>query len=449
MSAKILIIEDDASGRELAVFNLSRAGYDVTAARDGNEGLQLLAEQTFNLVITDVKMPGISGIDVLRKIRAEYIELPVIIITAYANVTLAVDAMKLGAADFLGKPFSRDHLLLVVEKALKHQALASEINTLRISAGGIERPILFQSAVMNDIINMTDRFAASDASVLVTGNSGTGKELIARRIHSRSERASGPFVPINLAAMPENLIESEMFGHKKGAFTGAVSDRPGRFKQANGGTIFLDEIAELPLMLQGKLLRALQEKTIDSLGSDTPTAVDVRVVAATNRDLAEEVEAGRFRADLYYRINVVQIHVPPLKDRPEDIELLARHFINRFAEGRTMELPESVVAAMRAHHWPGNIRELENVCQRLALLTPGDVVRVEDLPFAPSATSASAVLMDNIPLPSEGISLFDLEKNIIEKALQLQNRNVSRTASWLKIPRHVLAYRMEKYGIEK
>ena len=449
MSAKILIIEDDTSGRELAVFNLSRAGYDVTAARDGNEGLHLLEEQTFNLVITDVKMPGISGIDVLRKIRAEYIELPVIIITAYANVTLAVDAMKLGAADFLGKPFSRDHLLLVVEKALKHQELASEINTLRISAGGIERPILFQSAVMSDIIQMTDRFAASDASVLVTGNSGTGKELIARRIHTRSGRASGPFVPINLAAMPENLIESEMFGHKKGAFTGAVNDRPGRFKQANGGTIFLDEIAELPLMLQGKLLRALQEKTIDSLGSDTPTAVDVRVVAATNRDLAEEVEAGRFRADLYYRINVVQIHVPPLKDRPEDIELLARHFISRFAEGRTMELPESVVAAMRAHHWPGNIRELENVCQRLALLTPGDVVRVEDLPFAPSATSASAVLLDNIPLPSEGISLFDLEKNIIEKALHLQNRNVSKTASWLKIPRHVLAYRMEKYGIEK
>ncbi len=449
MSAKILIIEDDASGRELAVFNLSRAGYHVTAARDGNEGLDLLAEQTFNLVITDVKMPGISGIDVLRKIRAEYIELPVIIITAYANVTLAVDAMKLGAADFLGKPFSRDHLLLVVEKALKHQALASEINTLRISAGGIERPILFQSAIMSDIINMTDRFAASDASVLVTGNSGTGKELIARRIHTRSGRASGPFVPINLAAMPENLIESEMFGHKKGAFTGAINDRPGRFKQANGGTIFLDEIAELPLMLQGKLLRALQEKTIDSLGSDTPTAVDVRVVAATNRDLAEEVEAGRFRADLYYRINVVQIHVPPLKDRPEDIELLARHFINRFAEGRTMELPESVVAAMRTHHWPGNIRELENVCQRLALLTPGDVVRIDDLPFVPSAANASSVLIDNIPLPSEGISLFDLEKNIIEKALQLQNRNVSKTASWLKIPRHVLAYRMEKYGIEK
>jgi DNA-binding NtrC family response regulator len=449
MSAKILIIEDDASGRELAVFNLSRAGYHVTAARDGNEGLDLLAEQTFNLVITDVKMPGISGIDVLRKIRAEYIELPVIIITAYANVTLAVDAMKLGAADFLGKPFSRDHLLLVVEKALKHQALASEINTLRISAGGIERPILFQSTIMSDIINMTDRFAASDASVLITGNSGTGKELIARRIHTRSGRASGPFVPINLAAMPENLIESEMFGHKKGAFTGAINDRPGRFKQANGGTIFLDEIAELPLMLQGKLLRALQEKTIDSLGSDTPTAVDVRVVAATNRDLAEEVEAGRFRADLYYRINVVQIHVPPLKDRPEDIELLARHFINRFAEGRTMELPESVVAAMRAHHWPGNIRELENVCQRLALLTPGDVVRIDDLPFVPSAASASSVLIDNIPLPSEGISLFDLEKNIIEKALQLQNRNVSKTASWLKIPRHVLAYRMEKYGIEK
>lgn len=449
MNEKILIIEDDAAGRELAVFNLTRAGYQVHAVADGTSGIAAVEQQPFDLVITDVKMPGISGIDVLKHIKRSHPTLPVVIITAYANVEGAVEAMKLGAADFLGKPFSRDHLLLVIEKALRIQALSSEVRRLRIQAGGVGRPILYASAKMAEIIEVTDRFAASDASVLISGQSGTGKELIARRIHTQSSRVQGPFVAVNLAAMPETLIESELFGHRKGAFTGAVNDRPGRFRQASGGTIFLDEIAELPLQLQGKLLRVLQEKQVDSLGDDKSVPIDVRVVAATNRNLSEEVESGRFRADLFYRINVVQIDIPPLCERPDDIEHLARHFIGQFSEGRTIHIPNEIFGAMRAHSWPGNIRELENVCQRLVLLSKGDTIQKSDLPFVPSSNRSPGFPFGNMAFPEDGISLLDLEKDIIEKVLQLQNGNVSKAAAYLRIPRHILAYRMEKYGITK
>ncbi|MBN2340089.1 MAG: sigma-54-dependent Fis family transcriptional regulator [Deltaproteobacteria bacterium] len=451
MTNRILLIEDDASGRELAVFNLKKAGYEVTAVGNGDAGLKRLAAEAFELVITDVKMPGISGIDVLRKIKESYDNLPVIIITAYADVELAVEAMKLGAQDFLGKPFSRDHLLLVVEKALSHHAMISELHQLRQNAVSVERPILYQSETMAIVLQMTDRFAKSDASVLVTGESGTGKELIARRIHGQSDRALGPFVPINLAAIPAELVESELFGHKKGAFTGATKDRLGKFPQASGGTIFLDEIAELPLPLQGKLLRVLQEKVVDSVGSDSPTPVDVRVVAATNRNLEQEVAEGRFRTDLFYRINVVQIEIPALRARIEDIELLASQFIERFSDGRTLDIPNEIFHHLKRHHWPGNIRELENVCQRLVLLAPENQVRVEDLPFIKKSSPNDSAdwLFSGKPLPQTGISLMDIEKSIIEKVLQLQNGNVSQAANFLQIPRHVLAYRMEKFGISK
>ncbi|MBN2526180.1 MAG: sigma-54-dependent Fis family transcriptional regulator [Deltaproteobacteria bacterium] len=452
MSTRILIMEDDPSGRELAVFNLKKAGYDVQSAADGDEGMATLAADTFDLVVTDVKMPGMSGIDVLKQIKKNHPALPVIIITAFANVELAVEAMKLGAEDFLGKPFSRDHLLLVVEKALRHRELTSEITRLRARAGGVERPILFHSEKMAKTVETTDRFAASEASVLISGESGTGKELIARRIHARSQRANGPFVAVNLAAMPENLIESELFGHQKGAFTGATSNRQGRFRQAHGGTIFLDEIAELPLALQGKLLRVLQEKTVDPLGSDAPEKVDVRVVAATNRHLTHEVAEGRFREDLYYRINVVDIPVPALRERRDDIPMLVRHFISVFSMGRTLEIPDPVMDIMCRHPWSGNIRELENICQRLVLLAREETVQIDDLPPAMTGTNCEThgdTLADKITFPADGVSLLDIEKAIIEKALRLQSGNVSQTAAFLKIPRHVLAYRMEKFGIQK
>lgn len=451
MNKKILLIEDDASGRELALFNLKKAGYIVEAAANGSQGLDALKNQPFDLVVTDVEMPGISGIDVLKEIKKQYPSVPVIIITAYANVEMAVEAMKLGAEDFLGKPFGRDHLLLIVKRALEQNQLRVELNSLRIAASGIERPIIYCSKEMSQTLDLTDKFAKSDASVLITGQSGTGKELIARRIHVQSPRAAGPFVPVNLAAVPAELVESELFGHSKGAFTGATTHRTGKFRQASGGTIFLDEIAELPMPLQGKLLRVLQEKVVDSLGSDTPTLIDVRVVAATNRDLEEEIKKGNFRSDLFYRVNVVQVPIPKLSQRTDDIEPLTHHFIQHFALGRTLEIPEEMIGALKQHSWPGNIRELENVCQRLVLLAPKETVRLEDLPFSAAGDlpPQNPTFFTDFILPKEGLSLVDLEKSIIEKVLTLQNRNVSKAAIYLKIPRHILAYRMEKFGIPK
>jgi len=403
-----------------------------------------------DLVITDVKMPGMSGIDVLRQLRQRKVDLPVIVISAYADVAPAVEAMKLGAEDFLGKPFSRDHLLVVVEKALSRRRMAKELDALRRAATGVERPIIHRSAAMTTLLAMTDRFAASDATALICGPSGSGKELIARRLHAQSPRALQPFVPVNLAAIPATLLESELFGHVKGAFTGAVADRIGRFRQASGGTLFLDEIAELPLAAQSRLLRVLQEKVVDPLGSDAQESVDVRVIAATNRNLPDEIREGRFREDLYYRLNVVQLNVPRLADRPEDILPLSQHFTSLFAKGRSLAISDELHAALLRHPWNGNVRELENVCRRLVLLAEGDVLRPGDLPFGDSEdTGAEGRSMLPVTLPDDGFSLMDLEKQVIVRVLAQKSWNVSKTAEHLKIPRHVLAYRMEKYGIRK
>ncbi|MDA8120970.1 MAG: sigma-54 dependent transcriptional regulator, partial [Deltaproteobacteria bacterium] len=319
MGGRILFIDDDRAGREVALFNLRKAGYEVTAASDGQEGLASFSPEKFDLVVTDVKMPGISGIEVLRRVRAQAPEVPVLVITAFGNVETAVEAMKEGAYDFIGKPFHRDQLLLSVEKAFERRRLAAEVRDLRIRAGGVGREIISVSHAMRRVLEIADRVAGTDATVLVTGESGTGKEAVARRIHVQSRRVEGPFVAVNCAAIPAELLESELFGHARGAFTGAVRDRAGRFRQASGGTLFLDEIGEIPMPLQGKLLRTLQERVVDVVGGDRPVAVDVRIVAATNRDLPSLLREGTFREDLYYRLNVVEVRVPPLRERPEDI----------------------------------------------------------------------------------------------------------------------------------
>ena len=452
MPGRILFIDDDPAGREVALFNLRKAGYEVAAASDGGEGLSAFAASPFDLVITDLKMPGVPGMEVLRKVRARAPDVPVLVITAFGNVETAVSAMKDGADDFIGKPFHRDQLLLAVSKALERRRLAAEVRDLRIRAAGVGREIVFASPAMRRLLERTDRVAATDATVLVTGESGTGKELVARRIHVRSARAEGPFVAVNCAAIPGELLESELFGHARGAFTGAVKDRPGRFRQADRGTLFLDEVSEIPTALQGKLLRALQEKAVDAVGADAPVPVDARIVAATNRDLSARIRDGTFREDLFYRLNVVELPVPPLRERPEDIPPLVLSFLAGLAPGRDIAIPPAVMEALVRRPWPGNVRELKNACERMVVLCTGDEVTLSDLPSAPRGPADRAGEEGTAewpPLPAEGLSLVDLEKRLIERALRLKGGNITHAAAYLRIPRHILVYRLEKYGIRR
>jgi DNA-binding NtrC family response regulator len=459
MPTGLLFIEDDAAGRELGQFNLSRAGYAVDVASSGEAGLECFEPLKHALVLTDLRMPKLGGLEVLGRIKERSPQTPVIVMTAYGSIDVAVEAMKQGAYDFIGKPFHREHLLLTVARALESRKLLDEVRSLRAAARGVERPMISASAKMQELIRVVDRVAASEASVLILGESGTGKELVARRIHSRSRRAEGPFIAINCAGVPDGLLESELFGHEKGAFTGAHKARLGRFRQANGGTLFLDEIAELPLGLQGKLLRVLEERVVDVLGRDEPVAVDVRIVAATNKDLATLGAQGLFRPDLLYRLDVVSCRIPPLRERTEEIPMLVRHFVDRFAPNRELAIPNDLLAEMGRRSWAGNVRQLENACERLVILCAGDALRLADLgPRDPADASPSGSVSTPAvgsqstpdswpPLPDDGLSLIDLEKRVIERVLGLKRGNVSKAAAYLRIPRHVLVYRMEKYGI--
>jgi two-component system, NtrC family, response regulator len=339
-----------------------------------------------------------------------------------------------------------------VDKALERRRLATEVRTLRIRAGGVEREIVSVSGAMKRVLEVADRVAATDASVLITGESGTGKEAVSRRIHVRSSRAEGPFVAVNCAAIPGELLESELFGHARGAFTGAVRDRLGRFRQADRGTLFLDEIGEIPLPLQAKLLRVLQERVVDVVGGDKPVAVDVRIVAATNRDLLDRIGEGSFREDLYYRLNVVEIRVPPLRERPEDIPRLVEHFMAELAPDREVEVPPPVLNELERRPWPGNVRELKNACERMVILCRGGEVSAADLPPLPPGRKGgdAAAEGEEWPiLPAEGLSLIDLEKRVIERALRQKGGNITQAAAFLRVPRHILVYRIEKYGIRR
>jgi two-component system NtrC family response regulator len=456
MTGRILFIDDDRAGREVALFNLRKAGYEVTAASDGQEGLGAFSPEKFDLVITDVKMPGLSGIDVLRRIRAQSPDVPVLVITAFGNVETAVEAMKEGAYDFIGKPFHRDQLLLSVGKAFERRRLAEEVRELRIRAGGVEREIISVSPAMKQVLAVADRVAGTDATVLITGESGTGKEAVARRIHVRSRRPEAPFVAVNCAAIPGELLESELFGHARGAFTGAVRDRAGRFRQASGGTLFLDEVGEIPPGLQAKLLRVVQERVVDVVGGDRPVPVDVRIVTATNRDLPDRIREGTFREDLYYRLNVVEIRVPPLRERPEDVPPLVDYFMKELGTGRELTVPPVVMEELKSRSWPGNVRELKNACERMAILCRGSEVSMEDLPPAAARArvgdagrAGEGAGEEWPPLPPEGLSLVDLEKKVIERALRLKGGNITQAAAYLRVPRHILVYRIEKFGIRR
>ncbi len=381
MNTNILVIDDDNSLRRVLEYNLQEAGYAVTAASSGEEGLRLFNEVLPALVITDMKMPGMDGMQVLKAIKERSPETLVIVITAFGTVDIAVEAMKAGAYDYITKPFNRDELRLTVAKALQFNGLTSENKRLRnvLADRSDFRNIVGNSPVMEKVYGVVRKVADTEASILITGESGTGKELVARSIHNQSARKDGPFVAINCAAIPRDLLESELFGHVKGSFTGAIKDKTGKFQLADGGTLFLDEVGELPLELQPKLLRALQEKMVEQVGGTKPIKIDVRLVAATNLDIEKAIADGVFREDLYYRLAVIPIHLPPLRQRREDIELLLRHFcIKNGAEQVTFD--KQALAILTGYGWPGNVRELENLVERLLIMRNGDLISCDDLP---------------------------------------------------------------------
>jgi DNA-binding NtrC family response regulator len=448
MKPEILIIDDDISLRRVLEYNLLEAGYPVTAAASGEEGLHLFEEQRHQLVITDMKMPGMDGMQVLKSIKKCSAETLVIIMTAFGTVDLAVEAMKAGAYDYITKPFNRDELKLTVAKALQFTGLVAENRRLqdRLSIREDFKSIIGNSAAMTDIFRIVEKVADSDASVLITGESGTGKELVARSIHERSSRKNAPFITINCAAIPRDLLESELFGHVRGAFTGAVKDKPGKFLQADGGTLFLDEIGELPLELQPKLLRALQERVIEPVGGTVPLKLDVRILAATNLDLENALSSGGFREDLFYRIAVIPVHLPPLRERREDIPLLLRHFCAKHGAA-AVKFDAAATDALLKYHWPGNVRELENLVERSLILRNGDNLTLADIPVKVLGNESSRNCRKVINLPDDGYPLEELEREIVIEALDRSGWNQTAAARFLRIPRHVLLYRMEKYKI--
>ena len=456
--ARILVIDDDANLREVVRYILAEAGHDVTAAASGEEGLKALSAG-FDLVLTDIRMPGIDGMEVLRRIREDADESapPVIVLTAHGTVEQAVAAMKLGAFSYLLKPFQRDDLRHTVEQALHTREL--EMDNLRLRALLRKRTdgsgLVFGGRAMRQIMESLRRAAPSDATVLITGESGTGKELAARALHDLSGRWDRPFVAVNCGAIPAELMESELFGHVRGAFTGAVGESTGRIRAAEGGTLFLDEIAELPLGLQPKLLRVLETRLVDPVGGTGPVAADFRLVCATNRDPAAEVAAGRFREDLLFRIQVVEIAMPPLRERPDDVPLLWEHF-TLLHNGAGLRSEPALIEELKRRTWRGNVRELRNLNQRLVLMRRGDELTAEDLQrLAPRAGEIPPVLpaadrdqtLPLGPLPPGGFSLVELEKETIRRALALCGGNQTRTAEFLGIPRHVLVYRLSKYDL--
>jgi two-component system NtrC family response regulator len=447
MAQKILVIDDDESLRRVLEYTLQEEGYEVFTAASGEEGLALFEERQPALVITDMSMPGINGFQVLKEVKERSAEALVIIVTAFGEVDAAVKAMKLGAYDFITKPLSRDELKLTVKKALQLLGLTAENRQLREKLAGRDdlKNLVGMSPKMERLFASVRKVADTEATVLITGESGTGKELVARAIHSLSSRKSAPFIAINCAAIPRDLLESELFGHTKGAFTGAVKDRVGKFQLADRGTLFLDEVGDLPVELQPKLLRALQERIVEPLGGSKAQKIDVRVVAATNQDLEGAIADGSFREDLYYRLSVIPIHLPPLRERKEDIPLLVRHFTNKFGQAN-VTFTKGTLDALATYSWPGNVRELENAIERLLIMRRGDEIGQDDLPgkILDERTNKKRMIF---VLPDEGYPLEQLEKEVVEESLTRNNWNQTAAARFLGIPRHVLVYRMEKYGI--
>lgn len=447
MKPKILVIDDDTSLRRVLEYNLQEEGYQVQTASSGEEGLYLFGQSQAGLVITDMKMSGMDGLMVLKSIRERSPETLVIIITAFGTVDVAVDAMRAGAYDYITKPFNRDELKLTVRKALQFSGLAEENKRLKseLEDKADFRTIVGTSKEMEKVFDVIRKVADTEAPVLITGESGTGKELVARSIHANSSRREAPFVAINCAAIPRDLLESELFGHVKGAFTGATRDKTGKFQLAEGGTLLLDEVGDLPVELQPKLLRALQEKEVEPVGGTTLQKLDVRIVSATNLDIDNAIADGAFREDLYYRLSVIPIHLPPLRERRKDIPVLIRHFCKKHG-GEKVTFDDAALSTLVSYPWPGNVRELENTVERLLIMRDSNVIGLGELPDKLRVSSAPAGAI--IKLPDEGYPLEQLEREVVIAALERNSWNQTAAARFLRIPRHTLVYRIEKYNIK-
>jgi len=452
--ARVLVVDDERSMREFLEIFFRDEGYEAVAVGDVQSALLHLESDDFDVVISDMQLPRGSGLDVLRAVQERAPEAVVVMITAFATTENAISAMKEGAYDYITKPFKVDEIRMVVEKALEKKLLSSENRRLRSELRGQsrDRSVLGRSRPMHRVMELVAQVAPTRTNVLISGESGTGKEMVARAIHRQGDRRERPFVAVNCAAIPENLLESELFGHVKGAFTGAVQQKPGLFEVADKGTLFLDEVAELTPPLQVKLLRVIQEKTIRRVGGTGDRRVDVRILAATNKNLQEEVRAGRFREDLYYRLNVIEIELPPLRDRLDDIPLLVAHFVEKHSaelERPVRGVSEAAMQRILAHDFPGNVRELENVIERAVALCPGEQIDTEALP---PALLAPAPRSDAPRIPPEGVDLEALtgeyEKGLLLEALDRAHGVKKRAASLLGISFRSFRYRLEKLGIE-
>lgn len=446
----ILLADDDRSLRRVLQFKLEQNGYRVTAVEDGMSALNTLKSDTFDLLLSDIKMPGMDGIELLDRAMQQQPDLKVILITAHATVSQAVQAVKLGAFDYITKPFEDDELLVTIEKALKFGKLETENRKLRkkLRQESNSPRLIGVSKAFKQMLSIIDKIAETDATVLITGESGTGKELVAKTIHYRSGRSDADFVAVNCAAIPRDLLESELFGHVRGAFTGAVKYKKGKFELANGGTLFLDEIGDMAGDLQAKLLRTLQERVIEPIGAEHSIEVDERIIGATNVNLQERVMNGTFREDLFYRLNVVPLRIPSLVERKDDIPILVEEFLRKFSPDGDVTLSAKLMDELMRHSWPGNVRELENLIERMIVLRRGKILTPKDLPedfgmFDPRREVTAQATSH------EHLTFREAEVSLVREALERCGWNRTKAARYLSVPRHVLIYRMKKYGIEE
>ena len=454
--ATLLVVDDEKHQRESLTVILEDEGYRVAAAADGREALAKAAELRPEVVLTDLKMPGLTGMDVVKSLSSSAENpLPpkVILVTAHGSVERAREAHKLGAFDYMSKPVVADELLFRVERALEAFRLAEKTLRLerRLKGDGLES-IVGDSASMRDVFRLVEKIAPTNSTVMIRGESGTGKELVARAVHARSNRSQRPFFALNCAAIPENLLESELFGHEKGSFTGADARKIGLFEAASGSTLFLDEIGDLTLPLQGKILRALQEKEVKRVGGNETIPVDVRVVAATNRDLAAMMKSGQFREDLFYRLNVIPVELPPLRDRASDVRALVSRFLDKANASHGTSVasvsPEAMELLVR-HGWPGNVRQLESVVERAVLLCEGNVVVPSDLPSEVRLNTAPAARPYGFDIPAEGIDIEEFERQLIVQAMEKSGWVIAKAARLLGLTYRTLQYRLEKFGLKK